>query len=427
MRQVISSLQWFLFIISGSIVVPVTVASLYQLEAADAMAFISRTFFVLAVAGLLQTAFGHRLPLNEGPAGIWWGIFILYASFGVALYGSRAETLRVLESALIMSGILFMLLSLLGIVDRLARLFTPTVTGTYLLLLAVQLSGSFLKGLLGVDETGKVSIVVAALSTIIIFLSLWMNNHPVLRQFSIIVSMITGWILFRLFGFAPSIHWTEKWFEFPKWFAFGPPRWEWGIVPTAFFVTLLLLTNMLASVKVVESVMKAEKANAGNPSPKRAGFMMGISHMISGVLAAIGSVPISGAASFIATSKITKRLPFVIACVLIMLMSLFMPAVSLFTAMPAAVGYAAIFPMFAGMITLGLKELEQNGGWKERAEQVSLPLFTGIGVMFVPSEAFAPLPPVIASVASNGLIVGTLLSILLEAVAGKKGATSASK
>lgn len=148
---------------------PVTVASLYQLETADAMAFISRTFFVLAVAGLLQTAFGHRLPLNEGPAGIWWGIFILYASFGVALYGSRAETLRVLESALIMSGILFMLLSLLGIVDRLARLFTPTVTGTYLLLLAVQLSGSFLKGLLGVDETGKVSIVVAALSTIIIF------------------------------------------------------------------------------------------------------------------------------------------------------------------------------------------------------------------------------------------------------------------
>ncbi|SFA54106.1 Xanthine/uracil permease [Parageobacillus thermantarcticus] len=427
MKQVVSSLQWFLFIISGSIVVPVTVASMYQLETGNAMAFIARTFFVLAVAGLLQIAFGHRLPINEGPAGIWWGIFILYASLGVALYGSHAETLRVLESSLIISGMMFILLSLLGIVDRLARLFTPTVTGTYLLLLAAQLSGSFLKGLLGVDETGKVSIVVAALSTIVIFLSLWMANHPVLRQFNIIVSMIIGWILFRLFGFAPSVHWPEKWFEFPKWFAFGPPRWEWGIVPTAFFVTLLLLTNMLASMKVVESVMKAEKENVGNLSPKRAGFMMGISHIISGLLAAIGSVPISGAAAFIATSKITKRIPFVIACVLIMIMSLFMPAVALFTAMPAAVGYAAIFPMFAGMITLGLKELGQNGGWRKRAEQVCLPLFTGIGMMFVPSEAFASLPPVIASVMSNGLIVGTLLSILLEAMTGKKGATSALK
>lgn len=112
---------------------PVTVASMYQLETGNAMAFIARTFFVLAVAGLLQIAFGHRLPINEGPAGIWWGIFILYASLGVALYGSHAETLRVLESSLIISGMMFILLSLLGIVDRLARLFTRTSAGSSLL------------------------------------------------------------------------------------------------------------------------------------------------------------------------------------------------------------------------------------------------------------------------------------------------------
>jgi Permease family len=92
------------------------------------------------------------------------------------------------------------------------------------------------------------------------------------------------------------------------------------------FVTLL--TNMLASMKVVESVVKAEKENVGNPYPKRAGFMMGISHIASGLLEAIGSVPISGAAAFIATSKMAKRISFVIACILVMLMSLFMMGVS---------------------------------------------------------------------------------------------------
>lgn len=35
--------------------------------------------------------------------------------------------------------------------------------------------------------------------------------------------------------------------------------------------------------------------------------------------------------------------------------------------MPAAAGYAAIFPMFAGMITLGLKELDKADGTSKPA------------------------------------------------------------
>lgn len=421
LKQITSSLQWFLFIVSGSIVVPIAIASLYHLDPPSMIGFISRTFLVLALAGLLQISFGHGLPINEGPAGLWWGIFVLYASLGVTLYGSANETLRVLEFALLISGVISMILGVTGAIDKLASYFTPAVTGTYLLLLIAQLSGSFLKGMLGIDLTGKVSIQVTVLSIVIIVLSYFMTRNRFLNQFSIIASMSIGWLLFALFGYTDPIHFPEKVFTLPKLFAFGWPSIDWGIVPTVFFVTLLLITNMLASIKVVEKVLKVEGENSPAPSMKKSGLMMGISQMLGGIFGAIGPVPISGAAGFIATSKITRKLPFILASFLILLISFFPGAISFFASLPTAVGYAAIFPVFSGLIILGLREIFSSENVEKAIGKVSIPLFVGIGVMFVPPDAFSSLPPIAASIMSNGLVLGTVIALIFEIV-GKQNA-----
>ncbi|MER2258671.1 MAG: purine/pyrimidine permease, partial [Priestia megaterium] len=141
-RVSIASLQWFLFMISNSMIVPIVIASQFHLNAADSIQFLQRTLFILALSGLLQVFIGHRYPIMEGPAGVWWGVFSLYASLGTVLFGSHSETLRVLQFTLLISGIIAILMSLFGLIDKLAKYFTPTVTGTYLILLVTQLSGS---------------------------------------------------------------------------------------------------------------------------------------------------------------------------------------------------------------------------------------------------------------------------------------------
>ncbi|MFO7176960.1 purine/pyrimidine permease, partial [Enterococcus faecium] len=80
----------------------------------------------------IQTLLGHRLPILEGPAGIWWGVFTLYASIGPALYGSQQETLQALGFMLFLSGILGVLLTVTGILRRMLALFTPQVLGVYM-------------------------------------------------------------------------------------------------------------------------------------------------------------------------------------------------------------------------------------------------------------------------------------------------------
>jgi len=415
MKTFLSALQWALFILAGSLIVPISVAASYGLEGAEAIAFVQRTLFVLGFAGLLQAIFGHRLPIQEGPAGLWWGIFSLYASLGVVLFGSNNETLRVLQYAFLLSGIICIILSIFGLIDKLVRYFTPTVIGTYLFLLVAQLSGSFLKGMFGLDgQHTEVQANVFILSLIVILLSFFIMKLPIIGQYSVLFSIVFGWILFACFGLSNPVTPVTDIIRLPSLFVFGLPRIEWNMAITVVFVTLLLLTNMLASIRVVQKVVSKYEEGAVQNRFKHAGIITGINQLLGGLFSAIGPVAISGSAGFIATTNIYKRLPFLLGSSFIIVISIFPKITSFFAAIPVAVGYAAIYPVFASMIGLAFREYDTVEN-KERLFRVAgLSLFTGIGVMFVPPQAFSTLPPFFASFLSNGLVLGSVMAILLE-------------
>ncbi|ABS24100.1 Xanthine/uracil/vitamin C permease [Bacillus cytotoxicus NVH 391-98] len=415
MKTFLSALQWALFILAGSLIVPISVATSYGLGGTEAIAFIQRTLFVLGFAGLLQALFGHKLPIQEGPAGLWWGVFSLYASLGIVLFGSNIETLRVLQYAFLLSGMICIILSVFGLIDKLVHYFTPTVIGTYLFLLVAQLSGAFLKGMFGLDGSHtKVQINVFILSLVVIVLSFFIMKLPIIGQYSVLFSIVFGWVLFACFGLSNPIPPVTEIIQLPSIFVFGSPRIEWNMAITVLFVTLLLLTNMLASIRVVQKVVSQYEENAVQNRFKQAGIITGINQLLGGLFSSVGPVAISGSAGFIATTNIYKRIPFILGSSFIILISIFPKITSFFAAIPIAVGYAAIYPVFASMIGLAFREYDsvQN---KERLFRVAgLSLFTGIGVMFVPPEAFSVLPPVFASFFSNGLVLGSVMAILLE-------------
>lgn len=415
MKLFLSALQWALFILAGSLIVPISVATSYGLDGAEAIAFVQRTLFVLGFAGLLQAIFGHKLPIQEGPAGLWWGIFSLYASLGVVLFGSSNETLKVLQYAFLLSGIICIILSVFGLIDKLVRYFTPTVIGTYLFLLVAQLSGSFLKGMFGLDgQHAEVQPKVFILSLIVILLSFFIMKLPIIGQYSVLFSIVSGWILFACFGLSNPVTPVTDIIRLPSLFVFGMPRIEWNMAITVVFVTLLLLTNMLASIRVVQKVVSKYEEDAAGNRFKQAGIITGINQLLGGLFSAIGPVAISGSAGFIATTNIYKRLPFMLGSGFIILVSIFPKITSFFAAIPVAVGYAAIYPVFASMIGLAFREYDTVQNKEQLFKVAGLSIFTGIGVMFVPAGAFSTLPPFLASFLSNGLVLGSVMAILLE-------------
>lgn len=421
MKKLLSSLQWALFILMGSIVVPVVVASSYGLNPVLTVEFVQRTLFVLGMAGILQTLFGHKLPIQEGPAGLWWGVFSLYAGLGPVLFGSHLETLRALQFAFILSGIIFIVFSLFGWVEKIANYISPTVVGVYLILMVAQLSGSFLQGMSGLNgDSDVIQPTVLALSLGIVVLSYMFMRLSRFGHYSVLFTIVFGWMMFSLFDLTkPIINVTET-FKFPEIFAFGTPSIEPNMVIMVVSITFLLLANMLASVKVVQNVMEREKIHYEKNRLKETGIISGVNQLLGGCFSAIGAVPISGSAGFIMITKITSKLPFLLGSLSIVAIS-FVPSITAFVAsIPEAVGYAAILPVFSSIISLAFQELDSVENKQILYRIVSVSLFGGIGVMFIPSEAFTNMSPTLASILSNGLVFGAIIAVVCEALLTRK-------
>ncbi len=414
-----SSLQWAAFILAGAVVVPIVIGEAFDMSSLEISSFLQRTLFVLGVAGLLQVLLGHRLPLMEGPAGLWWGIFIVYAGLVSSGGLSGESALRQLEAGMLISGTLFLIAGFFRWIDAIKQLFTPLVTGTYLILLVSQLSGSFIQGILGIGYfTDRVDprVALPAIGVLIFTILLSKSSIPFVRSYSILISLITGWIVFYLLRLTKTPSAPAEIFSLPQPLAFGPPELSSGIILSAIMTAMLLLTNMIASMKVVENVILAQTETREDPDYNRASIITGVNQWLSGLFAAVGNVPISATAGFLLTTKTMERLPFIIGSLIVIFISFF-PLFTTFAAnLPPPLGYAVIFITIASLVSLGIREYYSLKMTEQELFIISLSLMIGIGSLFVPGETLAHLPSSVMSIANNGLILGTLTCLVLEQI-----------
>jgi len=414
MGVLFSSIQWAIFILAGSIVAPLSIGAAFHLPAQEIAALIQRTFFVIGIGTLLQVYFGHRLQISEGPAGLWWGVFLLFAGFASSMNLDTYEVLRNLEAGLLISGACFFVLSGLKLIHKVKQIFTPLVTGTYLLLLIAQLSSSVVKGIFGIGYLKPgvdLKVMFLAIVTLIFAVILAQSPYPKLRNFSVLCAIGFGWVLFALFGAAGRVNMQGiRWFSAPEIFAWGLPKFDFGIIFISVFTSLLLLSNLIASMEVVDRVVERKETLNYN----RAGFIMGCNQMLSAVFSTVGFVPVSLAAGFIKTTNIREKRPFIIGSALILGISFFPIITMFFASLPTPVGYAAIFLSFSSMVGLALREYATAGLTETNLFIIGISLLVGIGSLFVPAEALEDLPGFLMTLLNNGLILGVLTCIFIE-------------
>jgi xanthine/uracil permease len=423
MKIFLTGLQWMAFMVAGSIAAPIAIADLFHLPPAETAGFIQRTMFVLGAAGVLQALIGHRMPINEGPAGLWWGVFAIYAGFVGTIYGTGNEVLQLLQGGMLVSGVFFFLFAVTGGLSKLTKLFTPTITFIYLLLLILQLSGSFIKGMFGMSgDHPTIDFTILAGSLFTFFLTLYLSRHKVswIRRYSIILSLAIGWLVFIWIGKTGSVPPTAgEIISLPGIFVFGMPKFDLGVIITSFFITLLLITNMIASIRVMEEVMNTNNMKL-HRRYNQAGTVSGINQLLGGLFSAVGSVPISGAAGFVSATGILSIIPFVLGASLVVAISLFPDIMNILATLPAPVGYAVTYVIFINMVGLALGEYRKEKNNERSNFTAGIALIAGVGLMFVPSAAFVGVPAVAASILNNGLIIGTIVAIIVEQVLIRK-------
>lgn len=417
-KTLFGGIQWAVFLLASSIAAPIAIANVFGMDQGDTALFVQRTILVLGIACLLQVLIGHRMPINEGPAGLWWGIFIVYAGMVGVMYETMEESLQVLQSGLLYSGVLFIVFAYTGLVGKMRTLFTPTITFIYLLLLVLQLSESIIGGLLGIAGEGDaVDPVVVAGGAAVVMVTFLLMGHktPWINRYSVLLAIAVGWLLFVLLGKADAIDNTsESLLALPELLVFGPLVWDSGMFVTALFLTFLLVANMMASMRVMEVLLKNTFSIEAPDRVKQASVASGINHIFAGLFSAIGPVPISGAAGFVSATHNPSLKPFVMGGAIVAAISFFPGLMALLAALPAPVAYAVIFAIFTKMVEMAFVELAEESDHQQAYKVSAFGLMIGVGIMFLPPESMAQLPAILAATFSNGLITGTLAAILIE-------------
>lgn len=415
-RTLAYALQWLAFTLANSAVVPIVVGNALGLDQDGIASLAQRTFFLQALASLLQVYFGHRLPIIEGPSGMWWGIFITLAALAPGL-GKPLGTLRTdLELGVIAAGVILVVVGYTGLVSRALKLFTPAVTGSVLVLLGLQLSGPFVRGMLGISSHGSVDLKSSVVSVFVVAVVILINlkARGFLQSLAILIGTAAGWLLAAAAGLTSGVHWTSQpVVALPELFAWGVPTFDPGIVLTSVLTGLLVLSNLVASVLAMERVLKSELPQKAYD---RGVALTGVSDIMAGLGATVGFVPYSAGAGMVSLTRVASRLPFALFAIALMLMGLLPQVAAFLTSIPEPVGYSVLLASFCQMVGFGLKDYTRLRFEARDYFVVGLPLLFGAGVMTLPPGAFQGVPAVARYVLGNGFIAGMLLCLLLEHV-----------
>ena len=197
----LAGVQWLFFMFANIVVIPLSIGYAFHQPPAVITASLERAFIYTGIACILQGTIGHRLPLMEGSAGLWWGVILSLAASAQASGQSLTVLGGTLEVGIILTGLIIILLGVTGLGWWLRLLFTPIVTSTFYFLLGAQLCGIFFKGMLGLSTSTHIEpgIALLSLGLVVLVLLLSIFGRGLISNFAILTGIIVGWIAFVLF------------------------------------------------------------------------------------------------------------------------------------------------------------------------------------------------------------------------------------
>ncbi|MBW7476097.1 uracil/xanthine transporter [Paenibacillus oenotherae] len=404
--------QWFFYIFTNTIVVPLSLGHAFHLGPDEIAGVLQRSFILTGALCILQALFGHRYAVMDGLSGVWWSLTLNLCASAEAVGLSLSEVGGGLAAGFILSSVSMMVLGYWGFGHVLQRIFTPTVKGVFLFLLSVQLSLTFFKGMLGLDGNGRIDWPVTLLSIGIACLValLGLKGRGMLGNYSVLIGIVAGWIAYSsIFPAHASVQ--EGGGALLSLFPWGAPHVEIGIILTAFFVGIINMTNTITCLSTVEKLYGKETTDG---QYKRSFLLTGLFSVGAAVSGLIPFGLFTSSIGFLESTRILRRAAFVIGAAMIVAIGMIPPMMAFFSTLPPSVGYAVLFIAYLQMFGTSLRAFQGMVLNTRTVYRIALPVLLGIGIMNVPPQAFAGLPLYIGPIVSNGLVMGGLMSVLLE-------------
>lgn len=427
LRTWIYAFQWIGFTLANTIVVPVIVGPILGLDIHGTTELVQTVVFFIGLGSLLQGIVGHRYPIVEGVAGMWWGVTISLAATAASIGKPSAVLRSDLQTGLIIAGVILFILGITKTLSKLVSFFTPAVTGSAMVLLSIQMSGTFIPGMLGVTESSGPQGIAVLVSTgaLVVVALVSLFGPRAWRSYGILAGLVVGWIAYELLGgghdqlqalaaHAPdavAVPGAVRVLGFSWPFPWGSPTFDFGVTAVCVLTALILTANQIVAIQVTdEAVGDTSPANRYN----RSLTVTGIANILTGSGGALGLNPFASSVGVLNLSGVAARIPFVLHAILLMGLGL-IPSLAVFaTKIPGPVGHAVLMAAVCQLLVIGLRSYTSMKLDPRDSFVLGPAILGGTGIMLLPAEAIAGLPTALQYILGNGMITGMLIAVLAE-------------
>ncbi|HER8794068.1 TPA: purine permease [Streptococcus pyogenes] len=410
-QSAVLGLQHVLSMYAGSILVPIMIAGALGYSARELTYLISTDIFMCGVATFLQLKLtkhtGVGLPVVLGCA------FQSVAPLSIigAQQGSSA-----MFGALIASGIYVILVA--GIFSKIARFFPPIVTGSVITVIGLSLVGVAMGNMGDNVKEPTAQSMMLSLLTIVIILLVQKFTKGFVKSISILIGLVAGTLVSAMMGLVDATPVVEaSWIHVPTPFYFGMPTFE---------ITSIVMMCIIATVSMVESTgvylalsdltndqLDEKRLRNGYRSEGIAVFLGGLFNTFpyTGFSQNVGLVQISG---------IKTRRPIYYAAGILVIIGLLPKFGAMAQMIPSPVLGGAMLVLF-GMVALqGMQMLNRVDFQKNEYNFIIAAVSISAGLGFNGTNLFASLPETAQMFLTNGIVIATLTSVVLNLVLNGK-------
>lgn len=400
-EMLLYGLQWLAICIPSIVIVGKAIPS--PGIAGGEVFYLQKLFAVVGFTLLVQIFFGHRLPLILGPSTVLL----------IGLLSSLDRSQGVINSAMLLGGLLLTIMAATGLFAYIKSFFTPRVIVVVMILIAFTLQPTIINLVTSsLEVNSNYNLGFSAVIFIILVLGnrflagIWKST---LALWAMLLGSLFYYGIFQIPMKNVAILAPVSLPPFSVDLGLPDP----GIILAFLICYVALSMNELSSIQSVAMVLDADNAET---RINRGLLGIGFGNIIAALGGVVGPVDFSLGPGVIASTGCASRFTLVPTGLALLALACSPLAIAMVGSVPPAVIGVVLAYIITSQIGAAVMIIHQtqSGVSMENGLVLGLPLMLGTMTAFLPAEVITQFPAMIRPVLANGFVIGLLTVLFLE-------------
>ncbi|MBE6188477.1 MAG: xanthine permease [Rikenellaceae bacterium] len=388
-------LQWLM------ICIPVVLTSTFVAPEGQTLFFTQKLFALMGITMIVNSLWGHRLPLVAGPAAV-----LLMGVLAAKGQGSGSEAIY---PSMAIGGAIIALLAAFGLMRKVQRIFTPRIVVAIVVLISFTMAKPIVGMIFSDTEHQLLAMTFAVVTVVAMAVA---NNllRGVWKSMVVIVAMIVGSVFYYCITGFPKSFVTDS--TAPQLFV-GGVELDAGVVIAFIFCYIALFINQVGSV---QSLGEFTGADGMERRQSRGMIVQGVMNIVGGALGVVGPVDYSLSPGVVASTSCASRYTVIPAAVAMIVLAFIPDAVSVLLTIPQPVMGVVLLYLMATQVAAGLHLMQSSSAVVSFKDGLVLgiPIMFTVILSFAPADALSTIPSLLRPIVGNGFVMGIIIILLLE-------------